>query len=130
MARRPDKPTPSTIQRPLSHAVMDLHRALIQAEARETGLDGNPYKLLTAVMQDPRFAWLRSFSDLIVAMDEAGDAGTLPDRASLTPYLMTLRHLIAPGHEAGTRIGALVPADREVSLAFRKIELLLEELGA
>lgn len=109
---------------------MDLHRALIQAEARETGLDGNPYKLLTAVMQDPRFAWLRSFSDLIVAMDEAGDAGTLPDRAALTPYLMTLRSLLAPGHEAGARLGVLVPVDREVSLAFRKIELLLEEFGA
>ncbi|GAB0114576.1 hypothetical protein [Acidisoma sp. C75] len=130
MAKRPEKPTPSTLQRPLSHAVMDLHRALIQAEARASGLDGNPYKLLTAVMQDPRFAWLRSFSDLIVAMDEAGDRGELPDRAALTPYLVTLRGLIAPSHEAGARIAALVPKDREVSLAFRKIEIMLGEFSA
>lgn len=130
MARRPDKPTPSTIQRPLSHAIMDLHRALIQAEAQATGLAGNPYKLLTAVMQDPRFTWLRSFSDLIVAMDEAADRGELPDRAALTPYLTALRDLLAPGHEAGTRIVELSPTHTDVSVAFRKITMLLEEFEA
>ncbi|WP_459676349.1 hypothetical protein [Acidisoma sp. 7E03] len=109
---------------------MDLHRALIQAEAQATGLAGNPYKLLTAVMQDPRFAWLRSFSDLIVAMDEAGDRGELPDREALAPYLQTLRDLIGPGHEAGTRIQDLAPTHTDVSVAFRKIELLLEEFDA
>lgn len=109
---------------------MDLHRALIQAEAQATGLGGNPYKLLTAVMQDPRFAWLRNFSDLIVAMDEAGDRAELPDRAALTPYLETLRDLLGPGHEAGTRIAELVPTHTDVSVAYRKIQLLLEELGA
>jgi hypothetical protein len=130
MARRPDKPTPSTIQRPLSHAIMDLHRALIQAEAQATGLGGNPYQLLTAVMQDPRFAWLRSFSDLIVAMDEAGDRAELPDRAALTPYIDTLQGLIGPRHEAGTRIAELVPTHADVSVAYRKVQLLLEEFGA
>lgn len=109
---------------------MDLHRALIQAEAQATGLAGNPYKLLTAVMQDPRFAWLRSFSDLIVAMDEAGDRAELPDRAALSPYLTTLRALLAPAHEAGSRIAELSPSHTDVSVAFRKIQLLLEEFGA
>jgi hypothetical protein len=130
MARRPDKPTPSTIQRPLSHAIMDLHRALIQAEAQATGLGGNPYQLLTAVMQDPRFAWLRSFSDLIVAMDEAGDRDELPDAAAHTPYIDTLQDLIGPGHEAGVRIAELLPTHTDVSVAYRKIQLLLEEFGA
>jgi len=130
MVRRPDKPTPSTIQRPLTHAIMDLHRALIQAEAQATGLAGNPYKLLTAVMQDPRFAWLRSFSDLIVAMDEAADRGELPDRAALTPYLTTLKDLLGPGHDAGARIAELAPGHTEVSVGYRKIQLLLEEFGA
>lgn len=109
---------------------MDLHRALIQAEAQSTGLAGNPYKLLTAVMQDPRFAWLRSFSDLIVAMDEAGDRGEVPDRAALAPYLATLSTLLAPEGEAGARIAGLAPAHKDVSLAARKLALLLEEFGA
>jgi hypothetical protein len=125
MANRHEKPTPSTTQRPLSHAIMDLHRALIQAEARGTGLAGNPYKLLGAVMQDPRFAWLRSFSDLIVAIDEAGARGELPDAAALTPYLETLHGLLAPTAEAGQRIATLAHSAPAVATAQRKLAHVL-----
>ena len=125
MATRPDKPTPSTIQRPLSLAVMDLHRALLQAQARETGLAGNPYKLLGAVMEDPRFAWLRAFSDLIVAMDEAGDRGELPDAVALAPYIAAARALIAPGTEAAARIAALSPTTPDVAAAHDQTRVAL-----
>jgi hypothetical protein len=127
MAIRPDKPTPSTIQKPLSLAVMDLHRALLQAQARETGLAGNPYKLLGAVMEDPRFAWLRAFSDLIVAMDEAGDRGELPDAAALAPYVAAVRALIAPGTEAAARIAALSPTTPDVVASHDKTRIALSE---
>jgi hypothetical protein len=127
MATRPDKPTPSTIQRPLSLAVMDLHRALLQAQARETGLAGNPYKLLGAVMEDPRFAWLRAFSDLIVAMDEAGAQGELPDAAALGPFVATLRALIAPGTPAAARIAALSPTTPDVAAAYDTTQAVLAE---
>ena len=130
MALRSDKPTPSTIQRPLSLAVMDLHRALLQAQARETGLAGNPYKLLGAVMEDPRFAWLRAFSDLIVAMDEAGAQGELPDAAALAPFVARLRALIAPGTEAAQRIAALAPTTPEVAAAAAKTDRALAEVTA
>ncbi len=129
MAIRPDKPNPSTIQRPLSLAVMDLHRALLQAQARETGLAGNPYRLLGAVMDDPRFAWLRSFSDLIVAMDEAGARGELPDAAALAPYVATVRALIAPETEAARRIAALSPTTPEVAAAHEKTRIALSEFA-
>jgi hypothetical protein len=129
MAIRPDKPTPSTIQRPLSLAVMDLHRALLQAQARETGLAGNPYKLLGAVMEDPRFAWLRAFSDLIVAMDEAGDRGELPDAAALAPYVAALRALIAPGTEAAARIATLSPTTPDVAASHDKTRIALSEFA-
>jgi hypothetical protein len=127
MAIRPDKPTPSTIQRPLSLAVMDLHRALLHAQARETGLAGNPYKLLGAVMEDPRFAWLRAFSDLIVAVDEAGANGELPDAASLAPFVTTLRGLVAPGSAAAARIAALSPTTPDIAIAYEKTKLALSE---
>jgi hypothetical protein len=127
MALRPDRPAPSTIQRPLSRAVMDLHRALLQAQARDTGLAGNPYKLLGAVMEDPRFAWLRAFSDLIVAMDEAGARGELPDAGALAPYLAIARALVAPGTEARSRIDALVPTTPEIAAAFAETEAALAE---
>lgn len=127
MAIRPDKPTPSTIQRPLSLAVMDLHRALLQAQARETGLAGNPYKLLGAVMEDLRFAWLRAFSDLIVAMDEAGDRGELPDASALAPYVAGVRALVAPGTEAAARIAALSPTTPDVAGAHDKLKTALSD---
>jgi hypothetical protein len=130
MATRPDKPAPSTIQRPLSLAVMDLHRALLHAQARETGLAGNPYKLLGAVMEDARFAWLRAFSDLIVAMDEAGAKGELPDATALAPYVARLRGLIAPETEAAQRIAALSPATPDVAAAYAKTEIALSEFPA
>lgn len=121
MAYRPDKPKPSTIQRPLSHAIMDLHRALIQAEARALGVDTSPYKLLQTVMSDARFAWLRAFSDLIVAMDEAGDRGELPDVTALAPFLETLHGLVAPSTEAGRRVELLAPEAPEVQVAQEKL---------
>jgi hypothetical protein len=130
MAMRPDKPTPSTIQRPLSLALMDLHRALLHDQAREAGLADNPYQLLGAVMKDERFAWLRAFSDLIVAVDEVGARGELPDAASLAPYLAALRALIAPGTEAAGRIADRSPATPEVAAAYARTEMALAEFPA
>ncbi len=129
MAIRPDKPTPSTIQRPLSLAFMDLHHALLHAQARETGLAGNPYKLLGAVMEDPRFAWLRAFSDLIVALDEAGDRGELPDAAALAPYVAAARALIASGTEAAARIAALALTSKDIAAAYDRTRTVLSEVA-
>jgi hypothetical protein len=106
---------------------MDLHRALLHAQARETGLDGNPYKLLGAVMEDPRFAWLRAFSDLIVAMDEAGAQGELPNAAALAPYVDAVRALIAPDTEAAARITALAPTTPDLATAYDKTKIALSE---
>lgn len=100
---------------------MDLHRALIQAEARAHGLDTSPYKLLQSVMSDERFVWLRAFSDLIVAMDEAGDRGELPDATALAPYLETLHGLVAPSSAAGTRVQALADQAPDVRAAQEKL---------
>ena len=100
---------------------MDLHRALIQAEARAHGLDTSPYKLLQSVMGDERFAWLKAFSDLIVAMDEAGARGELPDVMALAPYLETLHGLVAPVTEAGQRVALLSDGAPDVAAAQEKL---------
>ena len=106
---------------------MDLHRALLHAQARESGLADNPYKLLGAVMEDARFAWLRAFSDLIVAMDEAGARGELPDAAALAPYVATVRALIASGTEASARIAALSTTTPDIAAAHDKTKAALLE---
>jgi hypothetical protein len=108
---------------------MDLHRALLHAQGREAGLAGNPYKLLGAVMEDPRFAWLRGFSDLIVAMDEAGARGELPDAAALAPFVAAVRALIAPGTEAAARIAALAPTTPDIAAAAAKTRAALAEFA-
>lgn len=100
---------------------MDLHRALIQAEARAYGLDTSPYKLLQSVMSDERFTWLKSFSDLIVAMDEAGSRGELSDVTALAPFLETLHGLVAPSGTAGQRVEILASGAPDVQAAQEKL---------
>jgi hypothetical protein len=125
MIVRPAKPAASTIHRPLSLAVMDLHRALLHAQARETGLEGNPLRLLGAVMGDERFAWLRAFSDFIVAMDETGARGEIPDATALAPYVTTMRGLLAPDTEAARRIAAVSPTTPDVAEAAARTQAIL-----
>jgi hypothetical protein len=43
---------------------MDLHRALLHAEARKVGIADEPYKMLAAALGDERFAWLKPLRDL------------------------------------------------------------------
>ena len=85
-----------TLHRPLSHALRDLHRALVAVEAEGDAMLANPFDLLNAVMRDPRFAWLRLLSTLIVELDEAGDEGSFAALSDLAPYRATIERLIGP----------------------------------
>ena len=61
----------------LSTALLKFHRALLQhqttivetADARKY----QPYELLNLSLSDPRFSWLRQFSELIVQIDTIVD---------------------------------------------------------
>ncbi|MFT8244223.1 hypothetical protein [Roseomonas sp. BN140053] len=90
-ATPPDRP-----HRRLSQALGVLHRVLLNAEAAEAGLTGNPYALLAAVMQDPRFAWLRPLSQTMAALDEMGAKGAVPTPAMLEPQVDTVERLLDP----------------------------------
>lgn len=63
--------------REISQALQELHRDLLMLEARalqsDDGATVNPYDLLRASLHDPRFAWLRKFSMLIVHIDTIVD---------------------------------------------------------
>lgn len=64
---------------------MYFHKSLLDFQSRVVKLqdkqDYNPYQLLQMSLQDPRFQWLRKFSQLIVHADirssEKIDPGTL-----------------------------------------------------
>lgn len=59
-------------------ALLKLHKALIDSERvdyeKTVGKIQSPNHFLQLVTNDPWFAWLHPFSQLIVAMDEALDA--------------------------------------------------------
>jgi hypothetical protein len=59
-------------------ALLKLHKALIDSERvayeKTVGQIQSPNHFLQLVTNDPWFAWLHPFSQLIVAMDEALDA--------------------------------------------------------
>ncbi len=80
-------PPPARPHRQLSAALAALHRVLLRAEAEAAALTGNPYALLGAVIHDPRFAWLRPLTQLMVALDEMGAKGANPPLPTLAPHL-------------------------------------------
>ena len=65
-------------------ALLTLHKALVDSERvsyeRTVGTIPSPNHFLRLLTQDPWFAWLQPFSQLIVAMDEA-----LEEQEPLTP---------------------------------------------
>jgi len=61
----------------IRNAVLDLHKALVEAERvsyeKTIGPIQSPGHFLQLLTRDPWFAWLQPMSQLIVAMDEALD---------------------------------------------------------
>ena len=88
------KPTPPTASHELERirqrlsklrlVLLDLHKALVDSERvsyeKAIGQIQSPTHFLQLLTGDPWFAWLKPFSQLIVAMDE-----TLEAKAPLTP---------------------------------------------
>ena len=80
-------------------ALLRLHKALIDSERAafeaRAGATSNG-QFLQLLLQDPFFVWLRPFSGLIAAMDEAlADAEGLPAEAA-DEFLAQVRSLIGP----------------------------------
>ena len=107
---------------------MDLHRALLHAEARQAGIADDPYKMLAAAIGDARFAWLKPLSDLIVGLDEAGAQGELPDLASVAPFARTAREILVVGGPVALRAAALAPSAPAIAPAQATLAKVLESL--
>lgn len=82
MKKKPSSASePEGARQRLTHlrlAVLKLHKALLDSERvgyeKTVGQIKSPNHFLHLVTNDPWFAWLHPFSQLIVAMDEALDA--------------------------------------------------------
>jgi len=121
-------------QRDLRHALLALHGQLLSAQVVEmekaTGHTMNPNEQLSAALGDPRFAWLRSLSGLMAAIDaEAAN----PDKTDPTqpPALERLQALLNPPDpdtEFGKRYLRELQVNPSAVLAHRDATALLDAL--
>lgn len=91
--------TASALGEELSSALKKLHRALIMVEAGNDETVRDPYTLLFAVINDPRFAWLNGLSQLIVRLDEMLMAGELSTVSDLLPFRVEAARLLGEESE-------------------------------
>ena len=114
-------------------ALLDLHRVLLEAvrleHERENGRVGNA-EMLQLVAYDPRFAWLRPVSELIVALDElqAMPEVTARDAAAVRVEIDTL---LARGEAGfGERYFGTLQASPDLVLAHAALQRALADLPA
>lgn len=85
--------------------LLRLHKTLLEFEReayeRVEGKINNSYQFLQLVMSDPRFAWLRQLSELIVEMDELL-ASREPKSESTALALMEQARILLTPAESGT----------------------------
>ena len=90
----------------LSAALIDLHRALIHAEAGDDPALRNPYTLLFSVLGDKRFAWTSGLAQTIVRLDEGLDEGEIETIDDLRPFRAQAARLLdeEEGEDPKTRV--------------------------
>ncbi|HUL56380.1 MAG TPA: hypothetical protein VLT60_05245 [Usitatibacter sp.] len=90
----------STSVDPLRHALLDLHKALMDAQRvayeRTHGRISTSSEFLGLVLEHPEFAWLRELSALIARLDEWMEEGEEASPDELRAMLEALRSLVAP----------------------------------
>jgi len=92
---------------PLRSRLLDLHRQLLEAERVDLERYGGRLtgaEFLQIASQSFRLAWLRPLSELIVAIDEALDAGVEEPAESPEALVARVRALVAPPDD-GTPFG-------------------------
>jgi hypothetical protein len=93
----------------LRKALLNLHKTLLEWErAAYERIHGrtSPGALLTALMSDPQFAWLRPLSELIVRIDESLEIDALDGPEVDVDAIVALATSAIVADEAGS-VGAL-----------------------
>lgn len=111
--------------------LLDLHRALLESERRlYEGAHGRvtPGELLSLALKHQQFAWLHSFSLLIVRIDELLAAEDPPNEADVVAVVAELKMRLTPS-ESGSfmeqRYDRAIQNDPAVLLAHRAVSQAL-----
>lgn len=124
------EPESAAARQPLEefrHALLDLHKTLIDSERAvyeaNIGPIHSPHHFFQLLSSDPWFAWLRPISLLIVAMDEALDAQELTNDSvdALMNHAVFLLKPAERGGEFGARYMAALQRDPHVVLAHAQV---------
>jgi len=130
--RESQDPTARQPLQELRDALLDLHKTLIDSERSvyesNVGPIQSPHHFFQLLSSDPWFAWLRSISQLIVAMDEALDAQE-PLTGDIVDALMNESvFLLIPaerGGEFSERYMAALQRDPDVVLAHAHVKRVM-----
>jgi hypothetical protein len=112
----------------LHGALLKLHKALLDSERivyeKNVGPIQSPNHFFQLLTSDPYFAWLRSISQLIVAIDETLDAKEPLTNADVDAVMNQSVFLLVPaktGGEFGERYVAALQRDPRVVLTHAQV---------
>jgi hypothetical protein len=112
----------------LHGALLKLHKVLLDSERlvyeKNVGPIPSPNHFFQLLTNDPWFAWLRSISQLIVAIDETLDAKEPLTKADVDAVMNQSVFLLVPaksGGEFGERYVAALQRDPRVVLAHAQV---------
>ena len=114
----------------LREKLLNLHKALLDSERTSYelihGPVSSPGAFLQLLINDPRFAWLRPVTTLIVQIDEALAAKNPPSTSRYFEQLITdMRALLSPSREENgfwKRYSGALQRDPGVAVLHREME--------
>ncbi len=138
MKKAPEKPTADPVLQQRLQAVrgdlLQLHKALLDAEQRAyeqlNGRVTSSGQLFKLVLNHPRFSWLRTFSDLVVRIDEMLEGDEPFVLADVDGVIATVKSTVTPsetGNQFERRYHAALQQDPGVVMAHG---MLMKTLGS
>lgn len=115
----------------ISHMLLKFHKELLQAQIvlaeKEDQKKYNPYELLNLSMNDPRFKWLKVFSDVIIEIDIALENKADNDYDPITLF-KKISNLIHPDHLNQFDFKKILSLESSVLITLGNVRNSLHEL--
>ena len=118
----------------LSQSLTELHRSLLRREQQRHEQSHGPVpaaRMLDMAISDPRFAWLRDLSGLIVEVDERLAQDEPIAVAEASAMRARTEERLGPGRpEVAGRLRDAVQESPEVAIGLGRLRMALAELPA
>lgn len=115
----------------VSHKLLKFHKELLQAQIaiveKEDQKKYNPYELLNLSMNDPRFHWLKAFSDIIIEIDIALENKTESDYDPIKLF-SKISHLINTDQLNQSGFKKIVSVESSVLISLGNVRKAVHDL--